>query len=115
MEISKTTFQRTLSNFLPHKYKFIERVEINRGPYVKYGMFVLEMTLITKDGFIKKMKPECYEKFEHGDIISFWSIIKCFGKFYDIIGLEKDVQDIYTQLSGSTSFSRDITVKLQIY
>lgn len=115
MEISKTTFQKTLNNFLPNEYKFVERVEINRGPYVKYGMFVLDITIITKDNFIKKTKPECIGKFQSGDIVGFWAIIKCFGKFYDIIGLEKDIQNIYSQLSGHTSYSRDITVKMQVY
>lgn len=115
MEITRNTFEKTLSNFLPHKYKFIERVEINKGPYVKYGMFVLSVTLITTDNFIRKMKPECKEKFQEGDIISFWTVIKCFGKFYDIIGLEKDIQKIYTELSGITSYSRDIDVKIKLY
>lgn len=115
MEISKTTFQKTLSNFLPHKYKFVERVEIDRGPYVKYGMFVLELTIITKDDFIKKMKPECKENIQVGDVVGFWTIIKCFGKFYNTIGLERDIESVYSQLSGDTSYSRDITVKMKIY
>ncbi len=115
MEITRATFEKTLSNFLPHKYKFVERVEITRGPYVKYGMFVLSITIISKDGLIKKMKPECWDNFKEGDVISFWTIIKCFGKFYDIIGLEKDIQNIYTELSGNTSYSRDIEVKIKLY
>lgn len=115
MEITRNTFEKTLSNFLPVKYGFIERVEITRGPYVKYGMFVLSITIITKDDFIKKIKIECRDKFTVGDIISFWTVIKCFGKFYDIIGLEKDIQKIYTELSGNTSYSRDIDVKIKLY
>lgn len=115
MEITRATFEKTLSNFLSHKYNFVERVEITRGPYIKYGMFVLSITIISVDGLIKKIRPECVEKFEEGDEISFWTIIKCFGKFYDMIGLEKDIQKIYSELSGGTSYSRDIEVKIKLY
>lgn len=115
MEISRNTFEKTLNTFIPNKYKFVERVKINKGPYVQYGLFVLDLTVITKDNFIKRIKPECQEKITKGEVIAFWTIIKCFGKFYDIIGFEKDIQMIYKELSGNTSFSRDITIKMEVY
>jgi hypothetical protein len=115
MESTAAIFEKTLSNFLPHKYKFIERIEINKGPTVKYSMFILDITIITKDGLIKKLKPECKDKIKSGEVLGFWLFIKCFGKFYDVIGLEKDIQMVYTELSGRTSNVRDISVKFKIY
>ena len=114
MEITRTGYEKTLNTFLPRKYSFVERVEITRGPGIKMGMFICGLHIITKEGFYNKIKGECKYKFNIGDTIGFWPFIQCYGKSYDIIGFEKDVQMVYTELTGYKSISRDITVKFEL-
>lgn len=114
MEITRAIYQKTLNTFLPKKYKFVERIEISRGPGIKMGIFICDILIITTEGFYKNIKDDCKEKFKIGDKIGFWPYIQCFGKKYDIIGLEKDVQMIYTELSGLKSIARDITIKFEL-
>lgn len=114
MEITRVGYQKALNSFLPRKYKFIERVEIKRGPGIRMGLFICEILIITNDGFHKNVKDECKDRINIGDVISFWPFIQCLGKRYDLIGLEKDIQMIYTELTGLKSVSRDITLKFEI-
>jgi hypothetical protein len=114
MEITRIGYQKALNAFLPRKYTFVERVEITRGPGIKMGMFICNLKVITKEGFYFKIKGECKDRFNIGDTIGFWPFIQCYGKNYDIIGLEKDVQKIYTELTGYKSIARDITLKFEL-
>ncbi len=114
MEITRVGYQKALNSFLPRKYKFIERVEIKRGPGIRMGLFICEILIITNDGFHKNVKDECKDRINIGDVIGFWPFIQCLGKRYDLIGLEKDIQMIYTELTGLKSVSRDITLKFEI-
>ena len=114
MEITRIGYQKALNAFLPRKYTFVERVEIIRGPGIKMGIFICNLNIITKEGFYFKIKGECKDRFNIGDTIGFWQFIQCYGKNYDIIGLEKDVQMVYTELTGYKSISRDITVKFEL-
>ena len=114
MEITRIGYQKALNSYLPRKYAFVERVDITRGPGIKMGMFICDLHLTTKEGFYKRMKDECKEKYKVNDVIGFWPFIQCFGKNYDIIGFEKDVQMIYTELTGFKSISRDITIKFEL-
>ena len=114
MEITRTGYQKALNSYLPRKYPFVERVDITKGPGIKMGMFICNLNVTTKEGFYKRIKGECKERFKEGDVISFWPFIQCFGKNYDIIGFEKDIQIIYTELTGLKSIARDITIKFEL-
>ena len=99
MEITRIGYQKALNAFLPRKYTFVERVEITRGPGIKMGMFICNLNIITKEGFYFKIKGECKDRFNIGDTIGFWPFIQCYGKNYDIIGLD------YSHQNGPLSLS----------
>jgi hypothetical protein len=114
MEITRIGYQKALNSYLPRKYPFVERVDITKGPGIKMGMFICGLNITTKEGFYNRIKDECGEKFKVGDIIGFWPFIQCFGKHYNVIEFEKDIQMIYTELSGYKSIGRDITLKFEL-
>lgn len=108
MVFSVEGYQKLLSFVIPRKFKFVDKIQVLGNPYVKYGTLHASFLVTTKKGMFNKMKNECKTGKESGNKVTFWGFVICLGKDYDLIGLEKETQELFNSLSDVKTVSRVI-------
>ena len=114
MVFSVEGYQKLLSFVIPRKFKFVDEIQVFGNPYVKYGTLHASFLVTTKKGLFNKMKDECKMGREPGDRATFWGFVICLDKNYDLIGLEKETQELFNSLSDVKTVSRVIKTEFII-
>jgi len=114
MVFSVEGYQKLLSFVIPRKFKFVDKIEVLKKPYVKHGTLYVSFLITTKKGLFDKMKSECKTEKQPGDNLTFWGFVICLGKDYDLIGLEKETQELFNSLSNIKTVSRVIKTQFII-
>lgn len=99
MKFSLEEYEATINSLLIKKYDFIDHIRvISFG--AKLGTFNGTFIVVMRRNTIKKMDKSCSDKVSVGSKISFWDVAICFYKKFNIIQLEKDLGNLYWDMSG---------------
>ena len=99
MEFQLDKYKSYLNDFMHRKYDFIDSIEVV-SLRIRLGVLHGEFRVITKEGTIKDMTPQCREKINKGDKISFWTTAICFRKKFNLTQIEKDMELIFWEILG---------------
>lgn len=114
MVFSLEGYKKVLNYSIPRKFKFVKEIEVVGKPYVKYGTLYASFIIHTSKGVYDKMKPECKKENKPGFRTSFWGFVICLGRQYDVLGVEKETQEIFNSLNDRETISRVIKTEFVV-
>lgn len=98
MEFSVSAYEKLINFLIPKKFDFVDAVIVNKVGH-KMGTFYGDFTIKLSPKIKKLLSNECYQKLSDGDKMSFWSIALCSKKKVNILGLERELEKVFKELT----------------
>jgi len=99
MEFSVSAYEKLINFLIPRKFDFVQSVTVNKVGH-KMGTFYGQFTVKFSPKVKKILNDNCYQKLIDGEKLSFWSVALCSKKRPDLIGMEKELEKAFKELTG---------------
>lgn len=98
MEFSVSAYEKLVNFLIPKKFDFVDAVIVNRVGH-RMGTFQGDFTIKLSPKVKKLISDECYQKLLDGGKMSFWSIALCSKRKINIIGVERELEKTFKELT----------------
>ena len=99
MEFSVSAYEKLINFLIPRKFDFVQSVTVNKVGH-KMGTFYGQFTIKFSPQIKKILNDDCYQKLVDGEKLSFWSVALCSKKRPNLIGMEKELEKAFKELTG---------------
>jgi hypothetical protein len=99
MEFSLSSYEKLVNFLIPRKFDMINSVVVNKLGH-KMGTFHGDFTIKLNPKVKKILSDDCYNKLVNGETLTFWSMALCSKRKIDLIGLERELEKTFKELTG---------------
>lgn len=98
MEFSVSAYEKLVNFLIPRKFDVVDAVTVNKVGH-KMGTFYGDFTIKLNPKVKKILSDDCFQKMKSGEKLTFWSIALCSRRKINLIGIERELENSFKELS----------------